>query len=250
MRHLDRLKTFFSSENVSITNLNLFVKSFCVAILFGHFLSYFDSTADLFSIFPGKLLPPSFSIWTLVTYSFIEHHIWLVLCNLVVVWMYAKVVEPLWGSVEIVRFYAIVTGCVAVLTTGFYFVLFFIKGDPDILFKNPIYGISGYAAGLTVVLKQAMGDQVFVNTSVCKLRHKHLPLLAAGVMLFARLVHLVPPPHFVLFLFGLLTSWIYLRFYQKHNDGSKGDSANGFSFARYTWVMNKDFCLIILHLSI
>lgn len=233
MRYLDRLKTFISSENISILNLNLFVKFFCVAILSGHLLSYFDSTADLFSIFPGKLLPPSFSIWTLVTYSFIEHHIWLVVCNVVVVVMYAKVVEPLWGSLEILRFYAIVSLSVAVLTTTFYFALYFIRGDPDILFKNPIYGISGYAAGLTVVLKQVMGDQIFINSNMMKLRNKHIPLLAAGVMLVARVVHLVPPPHFVLFLFGLLTSWIYLRFYQRHKDGSKGDSANGFSFASF-----------------
>ena len=241
MRHLDRIKTFILSDNVSLTNLNLFVKVFCVAIIIGHFLSYFDSTATLFSIYPGKLLPPSFSIWTLVTYSFMEHHIWLVFLNLVVVWMYAKVVEPLWGSVEMIKFYAIVTGVVALFTTTFYFIIYFIEGDPDVLFKNAIYGISGYAAGLTVVLKQTMGDQIFLNTSFIKLRHKHLPLVAALVMFVARLLQLVPPPHLILFLSGLVVSWVYLRFYQRHKDGSKGDFASGFSFAKFVLLFNEYF---------
>jgi hypothetical protein len=34
-----------------------------------------------------------------------------------------------------------------------------------------------------------------------------------------------------MFGFGLLSSWVYLRFYQHHSNGTKGDMAESFSFA-------------------
>ena len=32
---------------------------------------------------------------------------------------------------------------------------------------------------------------------------------------------------------GLVISWIYLRFYQMHANGSRGDTADGFAFASF-----------------
>ena len=35
------------------------------------------------------------------------------------------------------------------------------------------------------------------------------------------------------FCSGLVISWIYLRFYQMHANGSRGDTADGFAFASF-----------------
>ena len=32
---------------------------------------------------------------------------------------------------------------------------------------------------------------------------------------------------------GLVISWVYLRFYQMHANGSRGDTADGFAFASF-----------------
>lgn len=32
---------------------------------------------------------------------------------------------------------------------------------------------------------------------------------------------------------GIVFSWTYLRFYQRHTNGSRGDHAENFNFARY-----------------
>ncbi|ESO05249.1 hypothetical protein HELRODRAFT_191423 [Helobdella robusta] len=229
----NRIYTLIMNEKLSLFNLNVFVKIFCISIFFGHLLSYFKSATDLLAIYPGKLIPPNFDFWTVITYSFIEHHIWMVACNVVVIVMYGKVVEPLWGFVEMIRFYAIVSTSVAVLTTCFYLLQYLFTQDVHLLFDTSVYGMSGYAAGLTVVLKQTMGDQILLSTPLMKIRNRHIPLLAAFIMMLATIVHLILSPQLTLFLFGLFISWIYLRFYQRHKDGTKGDSAEGFSFASF-----------------
>lgn len=239
-----KISMVVNNYNASVLSANLFVRIFCVSIFIGHLLSYSETANELFCIYPGKLLPPNFTIWTVITYCFIEPHVWLLVCNVIVVFMYGKVVEPLWGSLEMVRFYAIVSTFVAVLTVCFYFLEYLFTTNTDLLFTNSIYGMSGYAAGLTVVLKQTMGDQVLLSNPLIKMRNKHIPIVAAGLILLARVAGVVPPPHLVLFTFGLVVSWVYLRFYQKHKDGTKGDSAEGFSFARFVgaWIWIS-FCL-------
>lgn len=39
--------------------------------------------------------------------------------------------------------------------------------------------------------------------------------------------------HPVMFCSGLIVSWVYLRFYQRHSNGSRGDSADSFTFASF-----------------
>lgn len=39
--------------------------------------------------------------------------------------------------------------------------------------------------------------------------------------------------HPVMFCSGLIVSWTYLRFYQRHSNGSRGDSADNFTFASF-----------------
>lgn len=35
-----------------------------------------------------------------------------------------------------------------------------------------------------------------------------------------------------MFVSGLIVSWIYLRFYQRHANGNRGDGSESFTFAR------------------
>lgn len=47
------------------------------------------------------------------------------------------------------------------------------------------------------------------------------------------LIGLLDGTHPVMFCSGLLVAWVYLRFYQRHPNGSKGDSAESFSFSSF-----------------
>lgn len=63
-------------------------------------------------------------------------------------------------------------------------------------------------------------------------RNVPLTILLIGVTL--RLVGLLDGTFPVMFMSGMLVSWVYLRFYQRHGVSSRGDSSDSFSFARYT----------------
>jgi hypothetical protein len=45
--------------------------------------------------------------------------------------------------------------------------------------------------------------------------------------------HVVSLPFFWLVLSGIIISWVYLRFYQKKEQGSRGDMSEGFAFATF-----------------
>lgn len=41
-----------------------------------------------------------------------------------------------------------------------------------------------------------------------------------------------------MFTGGILSSWVYLRFYQLHSNGTRGDTTDFFTFARYMfWIV-------------
>lgn len=86
--------------------------------------------------------------------------------------------------------------------------------------------------GVTVAVKQIMPDHILVKTPIGKITNRNIPLMVwvMGVILW--LFGLLEGTHPTMFLSGILISWIYLRFYQKHNNGTRGDMADNFTFAR------------------
>ena len=201
-------------------------------MILGYFLSFSETAFHNSAIIVGEILPPNFKLWTFILYVFIEKHIWMLLCNLVVVFLYGRLLQPLWGILEICKFIAINTFVPASFAIILYLILFFNSEHHEYMFEYHIYGFSASVAGFCVAVKQVMPDQVLFSSPIGKMQNKHIPLLLFFLALFANLVAVVEMTYPVLFLFGLLTSWIYLRFYQKHSNGNQGDSADKFSFAR------------------
>ena len=52
---------------------------------------------------PGYFYPPHFWLWTAVTHAFMEVHFWEVLVDLAVIALAGKLLEPLWGALEVDR---------------------------------------------------------------------------------------------------------------------------------------------------
>ena len=227
-----------SELSSAMFNSNIFIKFISISLCIGYVLSFSHTVADLLSILPGNILPPNFTFWTIITYSFIESHIWMVACDLAILFLYEKLVSPLWGTLEMLRFYGIISVSVALLTTVTYLFVYLVTRNTDILFDNPVNGLAGYIGGFTIVLKQTMPDHILINGPFGKLRNKHVPMCGVFLAIFARFIRIVPGPFPIMFSWGMLVAWVYLRFYQKHDAKTKGDPAEGFSFARFGSILD------------
>lgn len=152
--------------------------------------------------------------------------------DVVTVGLCGKLIEPLWGQMEMMTFFAISNIGVAATSTVYYLILYTCTSDPDLLFSVHIHGLAGYVAGVSVAVKQIMPDLVLVKTPLGKLSNRNVPLTVFFLSLLFWAVGLLDGTYPTMFLSGLLTSWIYLRFYQHHSNGSRGDMADYFTFAR------------------
>lgn len=214
-------------------NTSTSVKFICAVVLFSYCLSYSDNAVNVLSVTPGFLMPPSFWLWTAFTFCFLEVHFWEVLVDIVTVGLCGKLIEPLWGQQEMLTFFAIVNLGVAVISTTFYFLLYMCTFNTDLLFTVHIHGLAGYIAGVSVAVKQIMPDLVLIKTPLGKLSNRNVPLIVFFLSLIIWLIGLLEGTYPTMFLSGLLVSWTYLRFYQRHSNGSRGDMADYFTFASF-----------------
>lgn len=228
-----QLSYFRTQASSAVGGLSPVVKAICAAVAFGYLLSFSDRALDLLTVLPGKFFPPNFWVWTCFTHVFIEVHFWMLLCDISVLVLHGKLLEPLWGAFETLKFFTIVNIVIALLTALTYVIIYLPTRNPDYLFKQHIHGFAGFLAGFSVAVKQSMPDHILVNSPFGKLRNKHVPL---WVLLFSILVRVaggVDAPFPIMFAWGILVSWIYLRFYQNHGNGNTGDMSDSFTFASF-----------------
>merc|ERR1711972_987739 len=130
-----------------------------------------------------------------------------------------------------ITFFFIVNTGVAVLCAFFYYILYMCTFNTDLLFQVHIHGLSGYLAGVSIAVKQIMPDHILARTPIGKITNRNIPLSVFGLTFIMWAIGMVEGSYCTMFGTGLVVSWIYLRFYQVHSNGSKGDTADSFSFA-------------------
>ncbi|GAU93247.1 hypothetical protein RvY_05213 [Ramazzottius varieornatus] len=225
-----------SQTAAAIASSSVVVKAICFTVLLGYFISFSSSAVDALAATPGHLLPPSFHIWTAFTTSFVELHWPLVIVDLIVVCLCAKLIEPMWGALEMLIFFASVNFMVVLSTVLIYFAAYFFTADDKLLFATYIHGLTGYVAAVCVAVKQIMPDHVLFRVPIAgtiKFRNRNLPLLLLtilGIVCATGLSHWV---YFWMFLMGVHAGFVYLRYIQKHSNGSRGDSSEAFEFATF-----------------
>lgn len=94
-------------------------------------------------------------------------------------------------------------------------------------------GLAGYLAAVSVAVKQAMPDHVLMKTPLGKFTNRNVPLTLLCLSALMSMAGLIRVAYCTMFWTGLVVSWIYLRFYQLHANGSRGDLAEGFSFSSF-----------------
>lgn len=59
-----------------------------------------------------------------------------------------------------------------------------------------------------------------------------MPLTVVFLSLILWLCRILDGTTPTMFIAGLIVSWVYLRFYQRHANGNRGDGSESFTFAR------------------
>jgi len=217
----------------AIASTSPFVRILSVVIIVCYGLSFSSAAIDAFCVRPGLFFPPKFRIWTFATHSFMETHWWHALVDIIIINLYGKLLEPLWGTIEMINFYLLVNTVAGIATSFIYVMLYGLTFDTSFLFEIRIHGLPGYIAAFSVAVKQIMPDHVLLNMPLGKLRNRHVPILVLLLAIIVNIFGGVSGTYPWLFGMGLMTSWTYLRFYQKHNNKTTGDSADHFMFASF-----------------
>lgn len=240
-------------------NTSTSVKFICIVTVVGYLLSFSDTAIQVLSVTPGYLLPPSFCIWTTFTFCFLELYFWEVILDIIIVGLCGKLIEPLWGQMEFGIFFAITNIGVAVLSSMYYLFVYFCTKDDDLLFNVHIHGLSGFLAAVFVAVRQIMPDLLIAKTRMGKLTNRYvtfdiffqltieiitfclqcvstifrnMPLIVVFLSILFWLCGILDGTTPTMFISGLIVSWVYLRFYQLHGNGNRGDGSETFTFAR------------------
>ena len=92
-------------------------------------------------------------------------------------------IEPLWGSIEMMTFFLLVNTGVAIVAAIFYYFLYMLTFNTELLFEVHIHGLAGYLAGVSVAVKQAMPDHILYRFPLGKITNRNISL-ACFVLLF------------------------------------------------------------------
>ncbi|EDV59079.1 transmembrane protein 115 [Drosophila erecta] len=219
--------------NALLHNTSPVITLICVVTTFGYLLSFSETAILLLSVTPGYILPNGkFWIWTAFTFCFIELHWWEVAVDVVTVGLCGKMLEPLWGQLEMFKFFALSNFGVSLLTTVYYLFYYMVTKNPTILFEVHIHGLAGYVAGICVAVRQIMPDHLIFKTRYGRLTNRNVPLTVLIMAIILWAIGLLDGTYPAMFASGSLVSWIYLRFYQHHPNG-RGDSSESFTFVSF-----------------
>lgn len=108
-----------------------------------------------------------------------------------------------------------------------------ITKDAEFLFDVHIHGLAGMNAAVSVAVTQIMPDHLIARTPLGKFSNRNVPLTVVIVSIIMWAIGLLDGTYPAMFASGLYVSWVYLRFYQRHSNGTRGDSAENFRFASF-----------------
>jgi len=212
-----------------ISNASVVVKSSICLLLVFYLIGLFPSVYSLFSLSPALLLPPNFRIWTLITGLLIEANFINLIIDIPVMVICGMYLEPLWGAMELLKYMAVTGVGTAVLTSFVSLIAYAITQNYTFWFVQ-FSGLAGVLGGITVAFKQNLPDQK-LDLKVKSFRVQELPFLTIMIFIFLSVIRLFQYTQIVMVICGVIVGWIYLRFYQSHGKGVRGDINESFEAA-------------------
>ncbi|CAN6289397.1 unnamed protein product [Urochloa humidicola] len=214
----------------SFTGFTKLCKGLAVILFLAHILvQLFPSAAGYLALIPARTIPFA---WNLVTAGYIEQTIPGVIVSIVGLILFGKVLEPLWGAKELLKFIFIVNLSTSVCVFVTTIVLYYITQEESYLY-TPLSGFYGVLSALLVGIKQILPDQE-LNLLVLKISAKWIPSIVAFFSVAVSFILKESMTYLPIILFGIYVSWIYLRYFQKRLDvGLRGDPSDEFSFSSF-----------------
>lgn len=188
------------------------------------------SSMTYLALVPGRTIP---CVWNIVTSQFLETHGALVALDVFAILFLSKIIEPIYGSKEYLKF-TLVANLLAGLS-GFtvLFLAYMFGPRLGFILYGKYCGFQALLAAYLVAVKQIMPDSELRLLFVLKLRAKYLPGL---YLLITSIVSAIQESYFTISLVtsGTYFAWIYLRFFQTKMEGKLvGDPSDEFRFATF-----------------
>ncbi|CAB3991222.1 transmembrane 115-like [Paramuricea clavata] len=217
--------------NKALGDASIVVKISCGLVSLFYVLGYIPHVYDVLAVTPGSLIPPHFKIWTLITGGFIEYRVWNVVADIIVLVLCGRILEPLWGALEFLKYITILNVGTSLIASGLC-LLYYLVTDNIYVWFLTFSGMNGILAGVTVALKQSV-PETELKLLMLSIKVKYLPSLMVLCSVPLWLVQLLPLINVILTISGVILGWIYLRFYQQKGKGAKGDLRDGFAFSTF-----------------
>ncbi|KAL5699636.1 Rhomboid-like protein 19 [Ranunculus cassubicifolius] len=189
----------------------------------------FPPAVAYLALIPARTIPFA---WNLITAGYVEQTLVGMGVSTLGLLLIGKLLEPIWGSKEFLKFIFIVnfltSVCLFVTAIAFYYVT-----RQESYLYTPISGFQGVILGFLVGIKQLLPDQEISASSQLKIKTKWMPslvlLLATVISIFTSEVIYLPT-----LIFGTYMSWIYLRYLQSQPDTTlRGDPSDEFAFSTF-----------------
>ncbi|CAA0825306.1 rhomboid protein-related [Striga hermonthica] len=164
------------------------------------------------------------------TTGYIEQSIYGLVVSTVGLLLIGKLLEPIWGSREFLKFIFIINFltfvCVFVTAISLYYIT-----TQEIYLYAPISGFQGVISGFLVGIKQIIPDQ---ELSLLKIKAKWLPSIVLLVSIVASFFTTDSASYLPSLIFGTYIGWIYLRYWQKKAETNlRGDPSDEFALSTF-----------------
>eukprot|EP01116_Phalansterium_solitarium_P022505 TRINITY_DN7456_c0_g1_i2.p1 TRINITY_DN7456_c0_g1~~TRINITY_DN7456_c0_g1_i2.p1 ORF type:complete len:242 (+),score=49.73 TRINITY_DN7456_c0_g1_i2:164-889(+) len=198
------------------TNLPQLSKSLAAVLVFLYVsgLLIGKSLTPFLALVPGFTIPPHFYFWNMFTAAYFDTSLLSTLVNAAVVALVGKWLEPLWGSHEFLKFVVCVNAAAGLSTFLLLIVLFAVSRSEALWFDSVWCGFGAAVAGFAVAAKQLLPEHPLRLFGTVSLRAKYLPLTLVGWELATVVLLGLSPKSLPFTIFGVLLSWLYLRYYQ------------------------------------
>ncbi|KAJ0970499.1 hypothetical protein J5N97_023376 [Dioscorea zingiberensis] len=193
-------------------------------------LQIFPSASTYLALIPARTIPFA---WNLITSGYFEQSLPGVVISTIGLLFVGKLLEPLWGSKEFLKFIFVVNFLTSIGVFVTAITLYYIRREESYLY-TPISGFHGVLSGFLVGIKQIMPDQELSLFFVAKIKAKWLPSVVVLISVAASFFMTDSPSYLPTILFGIYMSWIYLRYFQRKPETNlKGDPSDEFSFSSF-----------------
>jgi hypothetical protein len=216
------------------------------ALSIGFLISFITPIYDFFSLTPSHIF--NFQLWKIISYSFFEPNLIILLYQLVVAYQFFHLIEPVWGYAESIKFAAIVQLFSPLFISIFAILRFALFQQFDFYYYGNLNGFASLAGAILVAVKQFLPDTVLLPTPFGRVKNTHLPAISVALAFLLWIFGLVRGIVTLQLAFGIQIGWTYLRFYQtQHDTNEVGDHNEHFSWATLVFYdifpNNLHFCL-------